>query len=151
MNNNNLKNPKAEEIRLRRMDVERLHIWGHSVSEIARELRVDERTVSRDIQENRRERLQMLVYGTEGCRRDNAKEWTRNELADYVAFMDEAKRSFLDQSRTFNTEAARTRALWYAVEVASRKIDTIKTLILSLDEISIGGLELHEDFKHDFL
>lgn len=144
--NNTTTNPKAEEIRLRRMEVERLHIWGYSVSEIAQEVGVDERTVSRDIQENRRERLHMIIYGNSGDSHiESAGAWLRNELADYIAFMDEAKRSFLEQSRTFKTEASKSRALWFAVQLTNQKVETIKSLMFSIDDIANGAVHLHED------
>ena len=145
MDNKNKQNPKAEEIRLRRMEVERLHIWGHSTSEIAEKLDVDERTIGRDIQENRKERLAMLVYSIKGNVYDNAKEWTRNQLSDYVTFMDLAKRKFLEQSETFKTEASRLRALWYAVEIENQKIETIKSIMFSIDDIARGGMSLDEN------
>jgi predicted transcriptional regulator len=144
MNKKTPNKPKAEEIRLRRMEVERLHIWGHTVSEIAHEVGVDERTVSRDIQENRRERLNMIIYG-EGSHMESAGVWLRNELADYIAFMDEAKRSFLEQSRTFKTEASKSRALWFAVQLTNQKVETIKSLMFSIDDIANGSAHLHED------
>lgn len=148
MNKKIIKNPKAEEIRLRRMEVERLHIWGYPVSEIAQKVGVDERTVSRDIQGNRRERLNMIIYG-KGSQMESAGVWLRNELADYIAFMDEAKRTFLEQSRAFKTEASKTRALWFAVQIANQKVETIKSLMFSLDDIATGGVHLHEDVIKD--
>ena len=150
MKKNNPKNPKAEEIRLRRMEVERLHIWGHTVSEIAQEVGVDERTVSRDIQDNRLERLNMVVYGEDNTSQmESAGVWLRNELADYIAFMDAAKRSFLEQSRTFETEASKTRALWFAVQLANQKVETIKSLMFSLEEVAMGGVHLRDDVIKD--
>lgn len=140
-------NPKSEEIRLRRMQVERLHIRGLSVHEIAQEVGVDERTVSRDIQENRRERLHMVVYGNgKTSRANDAREWLRNELADYIAFMESAKREFQEQSHSFKNEAARSRALWHAVEISMHKVETIKSLMLAYGEITMGGLMIDENY-----
>jgi IS30 family transposase len=137
--------PKEQEIYLRRQEVERLHIWGYSVQEIAEQMNVDMRTISRDIQANRRERLNMLVYSNaEGSRNQSAKEWLRNELADYVAFMEGARRTLLEQSRTFKTEAGRTRAIVSAVQVTNQKIETIKSLMFSIDDIASGGMSLDD-------
>lgn len=136
---------KAEEIQQRRMQVEKLHIWGLSVAEIAKEVRVDERTVSRDIQTNRKERLAMLTDEQSG----GASEWLRNELADYVAFMEEAKRSFCEQSRTFKSEAARSKALYFAVQIVNQKVDTIKSLMLSTHVLHAAGDSLRRYENED--
>jgi IS30 family transposase len=146
MDNKNKQNPKAEEIRLRRMEVERLHIWGLSILEIAQKLNVDERTIGRDIHDNRKEKLYMVVYGDGHTTRiKEAREWLRNELADYIAFMDMSKRKFLEQSETFKTEASRLKALWCAVEIMNKKVETIKSLMFSIDDIATGGMRIHED------
>ncbi len=129
-------NPKQIEIQIRRVAVERLHIQGLSVTEIAVHLKVDIRTISRDIHENRKERLKVLGNSAE------ARVWLQERLADYIAFMDEAKRTFYAQSLTFKTEASKSRALWYAVEIESKKIETIKSLLWSLYDLQTGGRNL---------
>lgn len=143
--------PKAEEMQLRRIEVERLHIWGHTIPEIAQKLGVDERTIGRDIRENRKERLRMVVYGEKGMSRmKEAREWLRDELADYISFMDMAKNKFLEQSDTFKTETSRSRALWYAVEIVNQKVETVKSLMFSTKDIAVGGMSLHEDADENY-
>lgn len=144
-------NPKAAEIRLRQAEVERLHIWGYTVAEIAEKVGVDARTVSRDIQENRKGRLNGLLYNVEGSWRDSTKQWVRDELADYIAFMDKAKREFLEQSQTFKTEAAKSRALWHAVEISNQKMETIKSLMFSVNDVATGSMEQIGDDDEDDL
>lgn len=136
MDSRQKKNPKQQEIETRRVAVERLHIQGLSVAEIAEQLKVDMRTISRDIQENRKARLKMLGNSVE------AREYLQSRLADYIAFMDEAKRTFYAQSLSFETEASKSRALWYAVEIESKKIETIKSLLWSLYDLQSGGHNL---------
>lgn len=135
------KSAKEAEVELRRMEVEKLHtIRGLSISVVAEQLGVDPRTIDRDVRENRYERVKMLNSS------DDAKEWLRNEIGDTVVFLKEARRTFYEQSLTFKTEAVRTKALWSAVEVESRKVDIIKSLIWSFYDIQIGGHELKKDY-----
>ena len=134
---------------LRRMKVEKLHIWGHTVDEIAKDIGVDVRTVSRDIQENRKERLRMISGVTGKSFKQGAQEWLRNELADYIGFMDESRRTFMEQSKTFKTEAARTRALWNAVLIANQKVETIKTMMFSVDDIATGSARITDEYDEE--
>jgi len=136
MNSHEEKGVKQQAVEMRRVAVERLHIQGFSVAEIAEQLKVDMRTISRDIQENRKARLKVLGNSAE------AREWLQGRLADYIAFMDEAKRTFYAQSLSFETEASKSRALWYAVEIESKKIETIKSLLWSLYDLQVGGGKL---------
>lgn len=131
--------PKEAEIAIRRVEVERLHIRGATVAEIAQRLGVDSRTVSRDIQQNRLERVQMLKGSRE------AKDWLRAQVADTMAFLDSAKKEFCHQADTFKTEAGRSRALAHAVEIEFKRIDTIKGLLWSLYDLEMGGANLSED------
>lgn len=142
MNSSEEKGIKQKEVEARRVEVERLHIQGLSVSEMAAQLGVDVRTVSRDIQENRAARLKML----EGS--DEARAWLQDKLADSIAFYEEARRVFYSQSLTFNAEAARSRALWFAVQVENQKIENIKTLIWSLYDLQAGGHNLRYGEEH---
>lgn len=135
------KNPKEQEIITRRAEVERLHIWGSSVSEIATKLGVDSRTIDRDIQANRKGRLKMLTDGDA----NETKNWLRNELADYLVFMKEARIAFCEQARSFTNEAAKSRALWYAVQIENQKVETVKSLMFSFDDLRTGGCDLDEN------
>lgn len=134
---------KEQEIVLRRAEVERLHIWGHSVEDIARQLGVDSRTIDRDIQENRRGRLKMLT----GDALD-VKNWLRNELADYMAFMSQARTTLLQQAESFENEGAKSKAVWFAVQMENQKVEMIKSLLFSFDSLCIGSLGLNENDDH---
>ena len=144
-NNNQSTSVKSQEIWLRRAEVEHLHTFGYSASEIAEKLGVDVRTIGRDIQENRRERLSMLVDGD----RNGAKNWLRNQLSDYIAFMDTAQKTFCQQSESFTTEAARARSLWFAVQIANQKVETIKSLLFSLHDLRMGSFPLDEKYEEN--
>lgn len=130
---------KQKMINVRRADVERLHIQGHSVVEIADKVHVDARTVSRDIQENRKKWLQIIGGSNE------AREWLQGHVADTMAFFDEVKKRFFQQAETFTTESAKTRALWHAAEIEIRRMETLKTLIWSLYDLQTGGHQLRYD------
>lgn len=129
-------NPKEKEVEIRRAEVENLHLMGWSVNEIAEQMKVDPRTISRDIRANRSERLKMLENSIE------AKVWVRQQLADTIGFLEAAKKRFCNQAETFKSEAAKTRALWYAVEIETKKVETIKSLIWSAYDIEVGGNRL---------
>lgn len=129
-------NIKQKEIELRRIEVERLLIQGFSVFEMAQQLKVDVRTVSRDIADNRSERLKMLESS------DKARVWLQQQLADSIAFYEEARRVFYSQSRTFKSEASKSRALWFAVQVENEKMEHIRTLIWSTYDLQVGGGKL---------
>lgn len=133
---------KQQVIDARRAEVEQLHIQGYSAAEIAKKVRVDVRTVCRDIQENRKKWLQMIENS------DEAREWLQGHIADTMAFFDEAKKRFFQQSVTFKTEAAKTRALWYAAEIEMKRIETLKTLIWSLYDLQMGGHQLRYGDDH---
>lgn len=121
---------------MRRIEVERLCLLGYSIEEIAEKMGVDSRTINRDIQANREERLKMLGSSAD------ARKWLQEQLADAIGFFDFAKKKFCRQADTFKTEAAKSRSLWYAVELESKKIETIKSLIWSVYDLEVGGHQL---------
>lgn len=134
--NNKENHSKEKEIEIRRAEVENLHLIGWSVNEIAERMKVDPRTISRDIQANRSERLKMLENSTE------ARVWVQEQLADTIGFLETAKKRFCIQAETFKSETAKTRALWYATEIEIKKMETIKSLIWSSYDIEVGGNQL---------
>lgn len=144
MNQEQKMGTKEREIAVRRTEVGRLHIWGYSVSEIAERLGVDSRTISRDIQANRKAWLTTLTNGDA----NDVKKWLRDELADFIAFMNAAKKTFCEQSQSFTNESAKSRALWNAVQIENQKVETIKSLMFSFDDIHTGGFRLND--KHDY-
>lgn len=123
------KAPKQAEIEARRARVERLHALGYLVPEIAAEVGVDERTVSRDIQENRKARLAHLDSSAA------TREWMQDQLADTLTFLDHAKRNFCRLAEKSKSDAAKIRALQAAVEIELKRMDAVKTLIWSASDI----------------
>lgn len=132
-NNNQI---KQQEMILRQSEVARMHIRGVSIKDMATKFGVDERTINRDIQEVRKRRLQMFESS------DEAKEWVRNELADTIGYLDEMKNVFLQQSFDFKGEASKSRALWYSVQTANLKADTLKSLMMLIFDIQTATSQL---------
>jgi len=120
----------------RRIEVERLHLLGYTIAEIATQMNVDTRTVNRDVQTNRSERLKMLGSSAD------AREWLQGELADTIGFLEMAKKRFCQQAETCKSEAAKIRALQGAVDIEYKKMETIKSLIWSVYDIQAGGFHL---------
>jgi transposase len=140
------KTPKQQEIELRRIEVYRLHLFGYTLKEISEKFNVDMKTISRDIQENRKEVIKQLVDG----KPNSVRNWLRDQLADYIGFADETRRVFYEQSKTFKTEASKSKALWSAVQVTNQKIEVIKSLMLSCYDVEDWAEKLNEQGDDDY-
>lgn len=142
MKNTHPQNIKKQEIIQRQNEVAQLHIRGVSITEIAKTYNVDERTINRDIQEIRKKRLQMFENNEE------AKKWVRNELADTMCYLDEMKNVFYQQSINFISESAKTKALWYSVQTANLKANTVKSLMQLIFDIQVATSQLTPNSQH---
>ncbi len=124
---------KSLEIQERRQKVEQFHIQGFSILRMAQELKVNPRTIVRDIQANRQERLSMLD-GYSG-----SIDWLRNRLGDHVSLMDNARYRLLQIAENSTDDMVKAKALKLATEVDKDTVDTVLKLMWSFKDFMYAG------------
>jgi len=113
---------KQEEMKARMDEVEGLFARRLTVVEIAKRLKVSERTVNRDIAAIRKKNLQIFQG------KIAAKKWVKEEWVRTVSSLNEAEKEFWHQVEEFKNEPTKNRALWCVVQTISLKKDVLTSI-----------------------
>lgn len=121
---------KDLEVTERKIEVHKMRLQGYSLLEISEKFKVDIRTISRDIQTVRADKV-FRIYG-ENIDFDN---WSKNQLGDYIVISEKVRGEFLRELENTKDINAKIKILNSLERIEREKIDVIKTIVTDIEQL----------------